>query len=362
MAPRIDPPETPRTVMHWSQWLFPGPVRVFSAAEMARGGAQRWPNAIDTFIVLNLLPLVIVGLLTLPPTFGPLVVTTNSAVAGIGLVVARWLWQQPTRWRMQLAITLLMGAAGFATVRLQHAYPTHTYRMAVWATGAAGMMTSIAWWFVVTFRVQQIDSRLRELDERDRHVAMARRLATAQIQPHFLFNTLASLQHWVETGDPRAAPLLREFTAYLRATLPMFEHESVPLADELGIVRHYLGIMQARLGDRLQWQVHASPGIETLTIPPGALLTLVENAIEHGIEPSLRGGRVEVHARGDAQHARLEVVDDGRTAPPGNTLREGMGLTNTRQRLFDHFGPAAQLTLAPSDTGFTARIEIAPGP
>ncbi|WP_426957656.1 sensor histidine kinase, partial [Bacillus velezensis] len=83
------------------------------------------------------------------------------------------------------------------------------------------------------YRAEQIAARLRELDEQQAALRLSTRLAAAQIQPHFLFNTLASLQHWVDTGDARAAPLLRDFTAYLRATLPMFERELQPLADEI---------------------------------------------------------------------------------------------------------------------------------
>jgi DNA-binding LytR/AlgR family response regulator len=166
-------------------------------------------------------------------------------------------------------------------------------------------------WFLTMYRVQQIEARLRQLDDQAAQQRLMNRLATAQIHPHFVFNTLASLTQWVETGDARAAPLLREFAAYLRATLPMFEREQQPLRDELDLVRHYLAIMAARLGERLQWQVDVDPALEPLPVPPGSLLTLVENAITHGIEPALRGGTLRVGAQREGGRAVLEVLNSG---------------------------------------------------
>jgi sensor histidine kinase YesM len=205
------------------------------------------------------------------------------------------------------------------------------------------------------YREQQIESRLAELDAQDEQLRLQRRLATAQIHPHFVFNTLASLTHWVETQDARAAPLLREFNAYLRATLPMFERESQPLREELELVRHYLAIMQARLGERLQWQVdcNAEPALQ---LPPGSLLTLVENAITHGIEPSLRGGKVIVRCMRESGRLLIEVEDSGEGLQ--QPVTEGLGLSNTRERLLTLY-PGAQLRLNPNlEGGCTAQMEI----
>jgi LytS/YehU family sensor histidine kinase len=207
---------------------------------------------------------------------------------------------------------------------------------------------------LTVFRVQQIEARLRELADQDAALRLQTRLAAAQIQPHFLFNTLASLQHWVDTGDARAAPLLRDFTAYLRATLPMFERELQPLADEVEMVRRYLAIMQARLGARLGFTLDVPAGLQA-QVPPGIVLTLVENAIAHGVEPQLRGGQVAVAARHDGAQLVLTVHDDGPGLAPG--WAEGVGLANTRRRLANAF-PAATLTLADAHPGCTATLTI----
>lgn len=206
------------------------------------------------------------------------------------------------------------------------------------------------------FRAQQIESRLRELEEHAAQLKLTHRLATAQIHPHFVFNTLASLTHWVESQDPRAAPLLHDFNAYLRATLPMFERESQPFQEELDLVKRYLAIMQARLGDRLVWSVDVDPALSDFPLPPGSLLTLVENAITHGIEPAIHGGSVQVSAMRNGDQACIEVVDTG--VGLDGTPVDGLGLANTRQRLVT-LHPRAGLSLhSLGQSGCTAMIEI----
>jgi LytS/YehU family sensor histidine kinase len=212
-------------------------------------------------------------------------------------------------------------------------------------------------WFLVVWRSQQIAGRLAELAERERAVEMARRLAAAQLEPHFLFNTLASLQYWVATGDARAAPMLDALVGYLRATLPMFRSPQHALADELAAVRGYLGVMAARFGPRLAWQVDVPDALLAQPLPPGLLLTLVENAVEHGVEPKIAGGRVELRARRVAGFVEIDVVDDGAGPPPD--MVDGVGLANCRERLAMTSGPGATLDIAPRDGGgCIARVRL----
>jgi signal transduction histidine kinase len=181
------------------------------------------------------------------------------------------------------------------------------------------------------------------------------RLLQAQIQPHFIFNTLATLQHWVDKKDERAGPLLQELTGFLRASTEMLGRSTVPLREELQAVHHYLTILQARFGARLQWQVNCDPGLENREVPPGLLLTLVENAIEHGLEPKIGGGRLSLQAQPLAEGWRLTVLDNGQGLAPGSI--ENVGLANLRQRLHHHFGASARFTLTPRAEG-GAQAEI----
>jgi hypothetical protein len=198
--------------------------------------------------------------------------------------------------------------------------------------------------------LQQVQAE-RERDAAARQLAQARlTLLQAQIQPHFLFNTLAALQHWVDVGDARAAPLLRALTAFLRGSTELMLRPEVTLAQECEMVAHYLAIMQARLGDRLRFAIDIAPDCADQPLPPGLLITLVENAIEHGIEPQLRGGEVRVVARREGSIFELRVLDDGIGLATAD-VHEGVGLANSRERLRHQFGARAELTLTARDDG-----------
>ena len=181
----------------------------------------------------------------------------------------------------------------------------------------------------------------------------------SQIEPHFLFNTLANVQALVESGSPRAAPVLQSLIAYLRAALPQL-HEGAPtLQREAALVRAYLELMQMRMPDRLQYTLSIDPPLQTLRLPPLTLLTLVENAVRHGIDPSEHGGRIEVGAERNAAGVRLWVRDSGRGLD--ETQAPGTGLANLRERLQAAYGDRASLTLsAVQPQGVLAEVLLPP--
>jgi hypothetical protein len=207
------------------------------------------------------------------------------------------------------------------------------------------LMTLVAW--LRRRALERELAALRLTQERDaaaRQAAEARlALLRSQIQPHFIFNTLSAVQHWVDSGDPRAPELLRALTGFLRGSTELLARSEVPLRDELALARHYVAVMQARMGERLHCEFEVSEAAQRQLLPPGLLLTLLENAVEHGLAPQLHGGRVQVAARRDAQGFTLSVRDQGTGLAPGWT--EGVGLANCRERLQWRFGPAATLTL-----------------
>lgn len=181
----------------------------------------------------------------------------------------------------------------------------------------------------------------------------------AQIEPHFLFNTLANVKRLYETQPERGRDMLVALIAYLRAALPgMRRHEST-LADELELVRHYLAILQMRMGERLSFDIAAPPELLEARLPTLVLPTLVENAIKHGLSPLPEGGRIEIragHAAGGG--LTVEVADNGQGfgRASGGT---GVGLANTRARLAARFGDAAALELeATQPHGVVARVRL----
>ena len=210
---------------------------------------------------------------------------------------------------------------------------------------------------------------LGERDAAARQAAEARlHLLQGQIRPHFIFNTLASLQHWVDTGDARAGPLLRSLTALLRNTTEAMAAPFATLGAECEAARHYLAIMRARLGERLVYRVEVAADCAGVAVPAGLVLTLVENAVEHGIEPMLAGGAVEVTVVREGTAVLLRVDDDGAglgdPAAAGEAARRGVGIANSRERLAHRYDARASLELLPGRTGrgTEARIRIDESP
>jgi hypothetical protein len=220
-------------------------------------------------------------------------------------------------------------------------------------------------WGVAHTRRLQVQRELRALrlvQERDaaaRQAAEAQlKLLQGQIQPHFIFNTLAAVQHWVDTTDPRAGPLLKSLTAFLRGSTELLGREQVTLGEEARIVEHYLQIMQTRLGNRLKSRIDIAPGLETQPLPPGLLLTLVENAIEHGVAPALGDVSLDIQAQPGPAGWTLRVRDSGAGLPAD--WQEDVGLANCRQRLQHLFGTRASLEVMPLQAGTEARITLQP--
>lgn len=200
-----------------------------------------------------------------------------------------------------------------------------------------------------------------ERSELERRALDARlRLLQAQVEPHFLFNTLANIRALVETGSPQAAPVLRSLISYLRAAMPRLQDETSSLNDELGLVRSYLELMHLRMPDRLSYAIDLPAGLHRLRFPPMALLTLVENAVRHGIDPSEVGGRIELGGEQlDSGRVRIWCSDSG--VGLTQSVGSGTGLRNLRERLLMFYGSDARLDLTENQPhGLRAEIEFKP--
>ncbi len=197
-------------------------------------------------------------------------------------------------------------------------------------------------------RTQALEFRL-EREQLERRAVDARlRLLQAQVEPHFLFNTLANVQALVAAGSPRAVQVLASLIAYLRAAVPRLHDPVTTIGHELQLVRSYLELMQMRMPDRLAWTVDAEAGTETLECPPMSLLTLVENAVRHGVDPAEEGGRIDVRLRLDDGRCVASVTDSGiGMQPTGGGL--GTGLASLRERLQLAFGADAGLELSEAE-------------
>ncbi len=196
-----------------------------------------------------------------------------------------------------------------------------------------------------------------ERSELERKALDARlRLLQAQVEPHFLFNTLANVRELVDSGSPQASRVLDTLITYLRAAVPRLQDPTTTLGQELQLVRAYLELMQLRMDDRLQFAIEADAAAERLRCPPTTLLTLVENAIRHGIDPSEEGGRIDVAVRLQDARVHAEVSDTG-VGLRAVTDGLGTGLASLRERLQLAFGGSAELRLAAMPGGGT-RAEV----
>jgi sensor histidine kinase YesM len=198
----------------------------------------------------------------------------------------------------------------------------------------------------------------RRESELSRQLAESRlRLLQLQVEPHFLFNTLGSAQQLAANRAPEAARLLGDLIRFLRAATGSLLQETTTLAEEGALVGAYLAVMQLRLGPRLRFNVSIAPALESFRLPPGMLITLVENAIKHGIEPHPPGGEVCILAARENGHVVVTVADTGKgiAATPG----QGIGLANIRERLGLLCGTGARLSLGENEPrGFLARLEL----
>ncbi len=198
-----------------------------------------------------------------------------------------------------------------------------------------------------------------ERSELERQALDARlHLLQSQVAPHFLFNTLANVQALVDAGSPNASTVLRSLIAYLRAAVPQLNEPAVTIARELELVRPYLELMQMRMPDRLQYAMNVDPSALEVRCPPTTLLTLVENAVRHGIDPTEEGGRIDIDIARLGERCVVRVTDSGAGLDPSPTGL-GTGLATLRDRLRLIFGEAAQLRLMPgTPRGVAVEVDI----
>jgi hypothetical protein len=183
----------------------------------------------------------------------------------------------------------------------------------------------------------------------------------AQVEPHFLFNTLASVEHLIETNPPRASAMQRTLIQYLRAVLPQMRDNNLVtnLGREVDMVKPYLDLLKMRMEERLTVELHVPEGLRSAAFPPMMLQSMVENAIKHGLECKPEGGHLAVTAEVVDSKLRVTVADDGVGFGVMPSKGTGLGLSNIRERLKLLHGEAGQLHIAAnSPSGVIATIEV----
>jgi len=198
-------------------------------------------------------------------------------------------------------------------------------------------------------------------ESRERSETYARQLAEArlmvmraQVEPHFLFNTLAHVQALQEIDPPQASVMLERLISYLRAAMPTMRETTSTLGREVEVVRAYLDLLKIRMGERLRYVINVPVELNHIALPPTMIATLVENAIKHGLEPKKEGGRIAINVRvlpvmnGASDTLEVLVADDGLGLGGAETGGTGIGLANTRERLKMLYGASGSLQVEPN--------------
>lgn len=239
--------------------------------------------------------------------------------------------------------------------------------------------TGLAWFFVFASAILKVSykgtvqaevkaavaTEAAESEQLKRQVVEARMAAMqAQVEPHFLFNTLASIDHLIETDPARASQMQKNLIALLRASMPTMRESNVAaqtLGREMAVIRPYLAILKVRMEDRLQSSIAVPEGLLSAEFPPMMIQSLVENAIKHGLEPKADGGQLDVRAEIIHGNLAVTVADTGLGFRDGiaETSGTGIGLANIRERLKLLYGERASLLVADNTpTGTVVTITV----
>ena len=318
--------------------------------------------------------------LLLSPMFETSTLSVLVRTVAVGLVALsafglfeQWPRRLPSslaRWVLQV---LAVAIAVPVTVSVYYLATSETGVLPFWEGGTrltGFMMLTVtgmlfAPWFAMAALLRQRDESVRsqartferERGKLERAALDARlRFLQAQVQPHFLFNTLANVRELVESGSPQAPVVLDRLITYLRAAVPRLDEATIPLDQELELVEAYLELMQMRMPDRLQFSIKSPADASVVRCPPMTILTLVENAVRHGIDPSEEGGRIDVEVQVHKNQCHVSVSDTG-IGIGAEIGGLGTGLATLNERLELVFGDEATLQLHEREPhGLVARL------
>lgn len=219
-----------------------------------------------------------------------------------------------------------------------------------------------SYFFLSRHQIRYVGSKAREEHLKritsEKEVAETKlRLLQAQIEPHFLFNTLSNVLSLLDTDVKKGQEMLVDLTRYLRITLDKSRSETTTLEQELDTVQAYINIHKVRMGDRLKFSINLADDLKKTPLPPMLIQPLVENAIKHGLEPKVAGGQIDISISRENGILRIIVADTGEGIL--ENTGHGVGLTNIRQRLKSLYGEKGQLILKQnSPCGVIAVLEV----
>jgi len=204
------------------------------------------------------------------------------------------------------------------------------------------------------------EEKIKRLTSEKKAAEANLKLLQAQIEPHFLFNTLSNVLSLLDTDPQKGKSMLVDFVQYLRASLLKIREDKAALGQEMEMIRAYLSIFKVRMGDRLNYKIELPQNLETISFPSMLIQPLVENAIKHGLEPKVDGGEIMIRGIEQDGILRLDILDTGMGFK--GERDSGMGLSNIRERLQSLYGNSGRLILEENQPqGLKATIEVPHG-
>jgi sensor histidine kinase YesM len=338
------------------------PEELAEAQELDRYLKRHWARLLAGYLGITLaLSFLLTGIKPSLPVTETFVIANTLVIAVIISLVGVWFGHRRSArkplWRLALTIVAITCAGAVVGALVGRTSKGETILSLGFAEivrmVSVGLLTGLAVAFLIVgvTWIRGREARARQaaleavaererLEKRNREAEL--RLLQAQVEPHFLFNTLANLRHLVQKGSDDALPMLDHLIDYLRTALPGIREESSTVGREATLARAYLEIIRIRMGGDLSFEIDVPPALADHAVPPLMLMTLVENAVKHGIAPV---GRGHVRLAASSADGRLTVLveDDGRGL--SGEAKPGVGLANVRERIATLFGDAATLDL-----------------
>jgi sensor histidine kinase YesM len=283
------------------------------------------------------------------------------SVMAVNATVVNFLKNSVVRWAVlsvtlpgsvAIGMTLAFAVSGVGSWRDQYVVTTMVIGLFFGLIGSITLLLSEQ--IAAEVKLRQLFKSESEKREVEAHL----KLLQAQIEPHFLFNTLANVSGLIDSDPALAKILLERLNDWLRVALVRARGNNASLGDELDMLENYLQILTIRFGERLRWRIEVPEDARHSSFPPMLLQPLVENAVRHGIEPKLGGGEILIQAHVAQGKLCIEVSDSG-AGLVGDAATGGTGLANVRARLGTLFGESGKLLLENNDYGgVTATLEL----
>ncbi|MBA4395711.1 MAG: hypothetical protein C0407_19330, partial [Desulfobacca sp.] len=280
-----------------------------------------------------------------PPFFYNLIIAQSFGISTCSLILVL-LWLLKPERVSAFVVIFIAGVSGGTLMGMQigsfilqtfFSIPSHRMGSFIQKIILAVTFGGVVSYFFFTkarFKINQEEiqqERIQRLSKEKEALEANLRLLQAQIEPHFLFNTLSNILSLIDTDPPRGKSMLMDLIQYLRTSLSRTRHEFINLDQEMELIRAYLNILKIRMGDRLHFSIELPDSLREYPFPPMLIQPLVENAVKHGLEPNIEGGEIWIKAGETDGLIRIEVSDSGVGFMA--TSEAGVGLGNVRERL-----------------------------